>query len=102
MGAGIYMHLNFESEEEGFAEKVDTYLDQFVDDHPVEKKKGYRYLHSYFSFPTVTYFLDKLVKVSEGGKISLEMEVEETEIVVFVAENGELITEEYQELYYTS
>ncbi|MCF7946559.1 MAG: hypothetical protein K9K80_01320 [Spirochaetia bacterium] len=103
MGAGIYMHLNFESEKEGFAEKLDTYLDQFVNDHPVEKTgTSSRYLHSYFSFPTVTNFLEDLIPISEGGKISLEMEVEETENIIFEAKNGKLIKDESQELDYTS
>ena len=99
MGAGIYMHLHFESDEEGFAEKLDTYLNKFVFDLPVEKKgPNSRYLHSYFTFPTVSYFLEELVPISEGGKISLEMEVEETEIIVFEAENGKLIKDESHEL----
>ena len=99
MGAGVYMHLKFESEEEGFADKVDTYLNKFVLDLPVDKKgPKYRYLHSYFSFPTVSYFLEDLVPISEGGKITLFMDVEENEIIILEAENGKLIKNESHEL----
>lgn len=102
MGAAVDINLTFQSEEESFSEKLDAYLEQFLYDLPINKNGNNRYLKSYFSFPTVTYFLEDLIPISEGGKISLEMEVEETEIRIFEAANGELIKDESRELDYTS